>query len=112
MQSLHSVPSGLPEAAPNGCQHAAALAAARAQIATLESELVTARVTSTAVGVLMATFKIGMEAAYDMLVVAGENTEREVADIAQEVIDTGTLNWGRDMSGPRSSGPARRAAHM
>jgi AmiR/NasT family two-component response regulator len=82
------------------------------ELAQLEAALATARVTSMAVGVLMATFKIGSDAAYDMLVVAGENTERTVPDIAQEVIDTGTLNWGRDMSGPRSSASARRAAHM
>lgn len=79
------------------CPHEVALIEAKAKIANLEVALTTARVISTAVGVLMSMFKINSGAAFDMLVVASQNTHRKVRDVADEVVETGTLNWGRDM---------------
>jgi len=73
------------------------LASARAKIENLEIALTTSRVISMGVGVLMATFKITSDAAFDMLVVASQNTHRKLRVIAEEVVETGTLNWGRDM---------------
>jgi len=70
---------------------------ARLKIENLEMALTTCRVISTGVGVLMATFKVTYDAAFDMLVVASQNTHRKLRDIAAEVVETGTLNWGRDM---------------
>lgn len=96
-QRLHPVPTHDEASAAGPCPHEAALAEALEKISNLEKALLTARVISTAVGVLMATFKITSEAAFDMLVVASQNTHTKLRDVAQEVVDTGTLSWGRAM---------------
>jgi AmiR/NasT family two-component response regulator len=93
---LHSVSDAYDEPGVELTLLAGELHAARQKIANLEVALTTARVISMAVGVLMATFKITDEASFDMLVIASQNTHRKLRDIAQEVVDTGTLNWGRD----------------
>ena len=76
-----------------------ALAAAHEQIRNLETALLTARRIGTAVGIVMANYKITDEAAFDLLVVASQNSHRKLRDIAQDVVETGDLSW-RDMNAP------------
>lgn len=46
-----------------------------------------------AVGIVMATCKTGPDTAFDMLVVASQRTDRKLRDIAEDVVQTGDLNW-------------------
>ena len=75
------------------------LETARAQIHNLEIALISARRIGTAVGIVMATYKVSDEAAFDLLVVASQNSHRKLRDIAQDVVETGDLSW-RDMNAP------------
>ena len=110
MQHLRAVPDAAPLIeATEPTTLEAQLAEAHRKIEHLETALTTARTISMAVGVLMATFKLPSESAFDMLVVASQNTRRKLRDIAAEVVETGTLNWGRDMT-PALHESARRSA--
>jgi hypothetical protein len=75
------------------CPHEAALSAAQTKIANLETALTTARRISMAVGILMATYKVTDEAAFDLLVYASQQSHRKLRDIAEQVLQTGSLNW-------------------
>jgi ANTAR domain-containing protein/GAF domain-containing protein len=59
----------------------------------LEKALRTSREIGTAVGVLMATHKLTREQAFDLLRIASQNSNRKLADIAVEVVDTGTVPY-------------------
>ena len=74
------------------------LAAALDKIANLQTALLTGRKIGTAVGIIMATYRITDDAAFDMLAVASQRTSKKLRDVAQDVIDTGQLNWGPGQS--------------
>ncbi len=67
-------------------------AAARQQIEQLGQALVTNRDIGTAMGILMFRHKITREQAFDLLRVASQHSNRKLAEIALEVIETGTLD--------------------
>lgn len=60
-------------------------------IANLERALASNRDIGTAVGILMAMHKITREQAFDLLRLASQHTHRRLADIALDVIETGTI---------------------
>src|SRR3954452_1615016 len=68
------------------------LAAATAQIANLQTALVTARRIGMAMGVLMASRKVTEDGAVDLFRHASQHTGRKVRDLAEDVIRTGTLD--------------------
>jgi AmiR/NasT family two-component response regulator len=61
------------------------------KIANLEVALRTARRIGSAMGVLMATQKVTENEAFDMLRNASQTENRKLRDVAQDVVDTGTL---------------------
>lgn len=67
-------------------------AAAREQAAQLEQALVNSRRIGMAMGVLMATHKITQDQAFTLLRIVSQNTNRKLADIATDVLDTGVLD--------------------
>jgi len=67
-------------------------AAARERAAHLQQALLTNREIGVAMGVLMNQHKITRSAAFDLLRVASQNTNRKLAEIATEVADTGILH--------------------
>ena len=69
-----------------------AAAAAREQNTHLQRALLTNRDIGTAIGVLMAQLKLPRDEALLMLQEVSQRTNRRVADIAGEVVDTGTLD--------------------
>ena len=71
---------------------AVAAAAAREQAAQLRQALVTNREIGTAMGVLMATYKLTREQAFDLLRIASQRSNRKIAEVAAEVADTGILD--------------------
>lgn len=84
-----------PRPAEASCPHEADLAAAREKIVHLERALITSRRIGTAVGILMATYKVTDRAAFDMLVMASQNRSCKLHEIAEQVNDTGVLIMGR-----------------
>ena len=76
-------------------------AAAREHVAQLERALLTSRDIGTAMGVLMARYKITRSQAFDLLRVASQNTNRKLAEIAAEVADTGALELPTTARRPR-----------
>jgi hypothetical protein len=88
---------------------AVAAATARERVAQLQTALVNSREIGMAMGVLLATHKVTREQAFDLLRIASQNSNRKLADIATEVVDTGVLHLPRDrvgsVPGPRP-GPA------
>jgi hypothetical protein len=80
-------------------------AGAREQVAGLERALHTNREIGTAMGVLMATYKITREEAFALLRIASQNTNRKLIDIAVDVTDTGILELPGTRGGRR---PATR----
>ena len=74
----------------------AELGAARERIANLERALVNARRIGTAVGVVMAMYKVTDSEAFAMLAACSQAEHRKLRDVAQDVIDTGTLAWCAD----------------
>jgi ANTAR domain-containing protein len=76
-----------------------AAATAREQATQLQTALVNSREIGMAMGVVMATYKLAREQAFDLLRVASQNTNRKLADIATDVIDTGTMNLPNDRTG-------------
>jgi hypothetical protein len=80
-----------------GCRLAAhagiCLAAAgdREKVANLEIALLSSRTIGMAMGVLMARHRISSQRAIDLLRVVSQHTNRTIAEIAADVVETGTL---------------------
>lgn len=72
---------------------ALAFVAARRQdkIDNLERALENSRRIGTAIGILMATYKVTDQQGFDLLRIASQSTHRKLADIADDVVQTGTL---------------------
>ena len=66
-------------------------ASAKQRAANLERALTTNRHIGMAMGVLMATHKMTRDDAFTLLRIASQNTNRKLADIAEDVIHTGVL---------------------
>jgi alkylhydroperoxidase family enzyme len=71
-------------------------ATAREQTAQLQTALVNSREIGMAMGVIMATYKVTREQAFDLLRISSQNSNRKLADIATAVVDTGVLDLPRD----------------
>jgi hypothetical protein len=71
----------------------------------LEADLRAVRCIGTAVGIVMASYKINDEAAYYLLVHASQQSHRELRDVAEQVVETGALNWKAPDS-PTATRPA------
>jgi AmiR/NasT family two-component response regulator len=67
------------------------LSRARERIANLEIALQSNRRIGIAIGILMATYKITEDAGFDRLRVVSQDRHRKVADVADDVIQTGDL---------------------
>ena len=76
---------------------------AEEKAANLTKALTSNRRIGMAMGVLMASHKVTEDDAFTLLRLASQNTNRKLVDIAQDVIDTGTL----ELPAPTSS-PTRR----
>lgn len=84
-------------------------AAARQQIEQLEQALLTNRDIGTAIGILMTLHKITRAQAFDLLRVASQHSNRKLAEIAPEVIETGALDLpSADRREPSPSGTGSR----
>lgn len=70
---------------------AVAAATARERAENLERALKTSREIGTAVGVLMAQYKVTREQGFDLLRIASQQTNRKLAELAVDVVDTGAL---------------------
>jgi AmiR/NasT family two-component response regulator len=64
---------------------------ARDKVTNLEVALASNREIGVAMGVLMTTYKITRDEAFDLLRIASQNGHRKLREIAIEVGDTGTL---------------------
>ncbi|MFC7595391.1 ANTAR domain-containing protein [Terrabacter sp. GCM10028922] len=82
--------------ATHGAQ-AASLVLYDRRVQSLEKALASNRRIGIAIGVLMSSHKLTDEQAFDLLRVAGQNTNRSLTEIAHDVIETGTL----DVTPPR-----------
>lgn len=71
---------------------AIAAATARDEATQLKVALLTSREIGMAMGVVMATYKLTREQALDLLRISSQNSNRRLAEIATEVVDTGALN--------------------
>lgn len=67
------------------------LEVAEIQIENLKIALTSARVIGAAIGILMATEKVTADAAFNLLVQASQESQRKVRDIADTVVETGSL---------------------
>lgn len=70
----------------------AQLTAARDKIANLKIAVASSRVTSAAVGIVMANRKCSYDEAFDALRIERQRTHRKLREIADEVLLTGTLS--------------------
>jgi hypothetical protein len=84
-------------AAAQPCGHQLHLTAALDKVDNLESALMDSRSIGIAIGIVMATYKIDDEAAFDLLVIASEKGQRPLRAIADEVVKTRALVWGPGM---------------
>ena len=82
--------------ATHGAQ-AASLVLYDRRVQSLEKALASNRRIGIAIGVLMSSHKLTDEQAFDLLRIAGQNTNRNLTEIAHDVIETGTL----DVTPPR-----------
>lgn len=80
---------------------AVAAADARQNVAQLRRALLSNREIGVAMGVLMTTYKVTREQAFDLLRVASQNSNRKLTEIAAEVADTGTLSLPQTVAGRR-----------
>lgn len=64
---------------------------AKAKIVNLETALETSRTIACAVGVLMALRKISYDRAFDLLRSESQRTKRKIRDLAEEVVESGSL---------------------
>lgn len=71
---------------------AIAAATARDEATQLRTALVNSREIGMAMGVVMTTYKVTRDQAFDLLRIASQNSNRRLADIATEVVDTGALS--------------------
>lgn len=62
------------------------------QVANLQRALETNRDIGTAIGILMARFTLTRQQAFTVLAVASQRANRKLADIAQEVVETGQVD--------------------
>jgi len=85
--------------------HTAALKMYERQVQNLTVALSTNRHIGTAIGVLMATHKVTSEQAFDLLRIASQNTNRKLAEIALDVIETGMIDV-RPLRAPAPAPPA------
>jgi hypothetical protein len=85
--------------ATHGAQ-AAAAAGQREHANHLERALRSNRLIGTAMGILMARHVVTQDQSFDLLRIASQNSNRKLADIAREVIETGTL----DVASPGRNG--------
>ncbi len=83
---------------------AVAAGTARDQATQLQSALVNSREIGMAMGVLMATHKFTREQAFDLLRIASQKTNRKLAEVATDVVDTGVLDLPGD-TGKRNGRP-------
>ena len=67
-------------------------AAAREEAGNLRMALYSNRDIGVAMGVLMATYRVTRDQAFDLLRIASQNTNRKLRDLAVEVAETGTLD--------------------
>lgn len=85
---------------------AVSLALTRERAQQLETALQTNREIGTAIGVLMAQHKLTRDQAHELLRVASQDSNRKLAEIAAEVVETGQLSMPRrpvrPAQGPRS----------
>jgi hypothetical protein len=79
---------------------AVSAATAREQAAQLQVALDNSRRIGMAMGVLMATHKITRDQAFALLRIVSQNTNRKLADIAGDVVETGVLLLPPGRSGP------------
>ena len=77
--------------ATHGAQVATAMFYGR-QVQHLKRALKTNRRIGVAMGVLMATHKVTDEQAFDLLRIASQNSNRKLADVADDVVETGCLD--------------------
>ncbi|MEP6852066.1 MAG: GAF and ANTAR domain-containing protein [bacterium] len=66
---------------------------ARERAANLERALTSNREIGMAMGILMATYKVNRDQAFDLLRIASQNSNRKLSTIASDVVDTGTLSF-------------------
>lgn len=91
------------------CSLAVSVALSQQRSEHLERAVRSNREIGTAVGVLMAQHKVTREQAFDLLRLASQDTNRKLAEIATEVVDTGVLPLPRRPGGRPRSGPASSA---
>src|SRR4051794_14584299 len=104
--------------ATHGAQAAAVVLYGR-HVQHLKKALHTNRRIGVAMGVLMATHKVTDDQAFDLLRIASQHSNRKLADIASDVIDTGTLELKPELlaavttghtQAPRELSPSPRKA--
>jgi hypothetical protein len=78
---------------------AIAAATARDEATQLKTALVNSREIGMAMGVVMATYKVTREQAFDLLRISSQNSNRRLVEIATEVVDTGALHLPHDRAG-------------
>jgi GAF domain-containing protein len=66
----------------------------RARTSNLQTALESSRHIGAAIGVLMATLKVTEEQAFDLLRHTSQTTHRKLRDVAERVVETGTLSEG------------------
>ena len=66
---------------------------AQRQVENLEIALGSSRRIGLAMGILMASYKLSENEAFDLLVVVSQHHNRKVRDIADDVVLTGSLDW-------------------
>ncbi|MGX7678368.1 ANTAR domain-containing protein [Jatrophihabitans sp. DSM 45814] len=71
---------------------ALAKANAEQQSEHLQVALATSRTIGTAIGILMATYKMTEQQSFDILRMASQNNHRKLRDVAMDVVETGTLD--------------------
>ncbi len=79
-------------------------ASARERVENLQRALTSNRRVGMAMGVLMSSHKLTEQDAFTLLRIASQNSNRKLADIADDVIATGTL----DLPTPKPAAPGRR----
>jgi hypothetical protein len=72
-----------------------AFAAAQATIAQLETALKSSGTIGVAIGILMERLKVAPADAFDVLAVASRQENRELRDVASDLVDTGELGHVR-----------------
>jgi GAF domain-containing protein len=86
-----------------GTQGALALAAAehRAQVAGMALSQQSNRTIGVAIGILMTRLLLTHEQAFDLLRIASQNSNRKLRDVAQDVVDTGSIDLPSDLPSRR-----------